>query len=90
VGGYGAGVPPTTDRAILHFTDVKNVPKIIATGGIYPDNVMSSRPETFTECASTDIKGARRTKPVPVAPYGYVGDYVPYLLCSSITHDERD
>jgi hypothetical protein len=71
-------VPPATDHAILHFTDVTNVPKIIAAGGIYPDNVMSAKPGAFTECASVEIKDARRTKPVPVPPFGYVGDYVPF------------
>ena len=85
-------MPPATDRLILHFTDVANVPKIIAAGGIHPDNVMSLNSAGFTECASVEIKGARRTKPVPVAPYGYVGDYVPFYyaprspMMSAISH----
>lgn len=53
---------------------------------------MSSNSETFTECASTEIKGARRTKPVPVHPHKCVGDYVPFYyaprspMMSAISH----
>jgi hypothetical protein len=39
---------------------------------------MFTQPEKYADCASTDIKAARRTKAVPVRPYGYVGDYVPF------------
>lgn len=67
-----------TDHTIFHFTPASNVPKIIAAGGIHPDNVMFTQPEKYTDCASADIKTARRTKAVPVHPYGYVGDYVPF------------
>ncbi|WP_159460476.1 DUF4433 domain-containing protein [Lentzea albidocapillata] len=71
-------MPPANDRRILHFTDVANVPKIIAAGGIWPDNVMTNQSYAFRDCASADIKEARRTKPVPMPPYGCVGDYVPF------------
>jgi hypothetical protein len=32
----------------------------------------------FTECADAGIKMVRRMKPVPVHPYRFVGDYVPF------------
>lgn len=67
-----------TERWIYHFTDASNVARIVAAGGVHPDAVMASNPRGFIECASADIKAARRTKPVPVHPFGCVGDYVPF------------
>lgn len=67
------------NRKIYHFTDFSNILEIVANGGLHCDSYMHETPSLgFTECGEADIKAARRTKPVPVSPYGYVGDYVPF------------
>jgi hypothetical protein len=85
-------VVPITNRKIYHFTDFGNIPKIVEAGGLHCDAHMVDHCLGFTECAEVGIKSARRAKPVPVEPYGTVGDYVPFYyaprspMMSSITH----
>lgn len=69
---------PITNRQIFHFTDFGNIPKIVKDDGLHCDADMSSCAISFVECAESGIKEARRRKPVPVNPYGCVGDYVPF------------
>lgn len=69
---------PITNRRIYHFTDFGNIPKIVEAGGLRCDAYMARGAIGFTECADVGIKGARRMKRVPVHPYGFVGDYVPF------------
>lgn len=77
-----AGVRPIQDRPIFHFTDLGNVPGIVAAGGLHSDSLMTGGGYAFRACANEGIKSNRRTKPVPCPPGGVVADYVPFYYAT--------
>jgi hypothetical protein len=65
----------------MHFTHVDNLPGILAAGLRADAGVRDERGSLLvTEAADLDIKARRRAIPVPVPPYGYVADYVPFYF----------
>lgn len=68
------------DRPITHFTPVDNLPGVLKRGCLLADSVVQSVSMDIRECGDVDIKQRRRVMPVRVAPYGYVGDYVPFYF----------
>lgn len=69
-------------RAIMHFTHVRNLPGILTAGCLQADNLVNRGSELLVEAADLGIKASRRTIPISLAPYGCVGDYVPFYFAS--------
>lgn len=62
--------------AIYHFTDLKNLPSILAAGELR----CHSTADCSVDVADASIKSRRMTKRVPCGPGGTVGDYVPFYF----------
>ncbi|MFL6126215.1 DUF4433 domain-containing protein, partial [Actinophytocola sp.] len=62
----------------MHFTDMDNLPGIVARGALLADSMIRAVGGPAFECADTSIKHRRRTIPIRVSPFGLVGDYVPF------------
>lgn len=67
------------DRWIYHFTHVDNLTGILAADHLSCDYV-ARQGITRTEVGASDIKESRRQRSIPIAPGGYVGDYVPFYF----------
>lgn len=65
---------------IFHITAARNLPSILAEGGICCDAVAASRGLSAIGVAHEHIKARRARKPVPVAPGGTLADYVPFYF----------
>ena len=74
------GVAPVADRPIMHFTPVDNLRGVLQRGCLVADSVVQSLSIGIRECGDVSIKQRRRSMPVSVSPYGYVGDYVPFYF----------
>jgi hypothetical protein len=72
-----------TKRFIYHFTHLDNVRPICDDGRIVCDAAARDG-KTFTEVGDPEIKESRRNRPIPVAPGGRVGDYVPFYFAPAI------
>jgi hypothetical protein len=71
--------PDPGRRWLYHFTHVDNLAAIRAAGCLNCDAV-ARQSMTRTEVGAKDIKESRRRRPIPVAPGGHVGDYVPFYF----------
>jgi ssDNA thymidine ADP-ribosyltransferase, DarT len=65
---------------VMHFTHLKNLPGILAAGGLSADNKVERGSALLVEAADLDIKDSRRTIQVARPPYGCVADYVPFYF----------
>lgn len=74
-GNAERGGRPTPTHA-FHFTSVANLPGIIANG-LLSDRLSRSHDLTKVTIGAAPIKARRLLVPVPIAPGGHVGDYVP-------------
>lgn len=61
---------------IYHFTDIENVPLILAAGCLRSHRAAACA----VDVADVSIKSRRTTKQVPCGPGGTVGDYVPFYF----------
>jgi hypothetical protein len=68
------------DHGILHFTHIRNLAGILAHGGLKSDSSVDRSQSLQVEAADLDIKASRRVIPIPRAPFGCVGDYVPFYF----------
>ncbi len=76
-----AGSPArSADRLIMHFTHVRNLPGILATGYVHADNHVGERSRLAVEAADLEIKTSRRAIRIGLAPFGCVADYVPFYF----------
>lgn len=71
-------LPSGADRWIYHFTHVDNL-AAIRDGACLRCDAVALHGMTRTEVGARDIKESRR-RPIPVAPGGHVGDYVPFYF----------
>jgi len=71
---------PPDQTLIFHITDVKNLPGILAEGGLSSDAVMAER---GTEEIGYDHIKARRLKQIQIPCCGgrFVGEFVPFYFC---------
>ena len=63
---------------IYHITHVKNLPRVIAEGGLHCDR--HAQEVKTVNIGHMHIKERRLNRPVPVGPGGTVGDYVPFYF----------
>lgn len=66
----------TADPRLLHFTHVKNLAGIAASGLVADQQ----KPAGTVECADLSIKERRRTQVVSAGPGGVVADYAPFYF----------
>ena len=72
--------PPRRPK-IYHITHRENLPKIIATGGLYSDARCERDGQTAACIGLPEIKQRRLNLPVPCHPGTRVGEYVPFYFC---------
>jgi len=78
-------------RPVLHFTHIDHCASVIANG-LVCDTTARSSGLLSREAGNPNIKAGRRVRPVPIAPYGVVADYVPFYfaprspMMSAISH----
>jgi len=65
---------------IYHITHVRNLPQIIAEGGLCCDNERQRRALESIGIAHQHIKNRRARRPIPVGPGGTLADYVPFYF----------
>lgn len=63
---------------IYHFTHLDNLKSILAEGRLVADNLATAM--LATDVGDSEIKQARRQRPVPCPPGGVVADYVPFYF----------
>lgn len=66
--------------SIYHITHVKNLPGILEEGGLWCDRESAVRCSGKIGIAHHHIKERRAKRPVTVAPYGALADYVPFYF----------
>lgn len=72
----------TRRRGLLyHFTHISNVASIAAEG-LFSDAQIEASRRTPTEVGHADVKRRRRNLAVPLAPGGWVADYVPFYFAA--------
>jgi hypothetical protein len=64
----------------MHFTHVRNLPGIVASGCLKADSLVDRTAALQVEAADLKIKAARTQKPVALRPHGVVADYVPFYF----------
>lgn len=65
---------------IFHMTHARNLPSIIAQGGLYSHAAMQAKGLSYVDVTHQHIQGRRLNKPVPVPPNGTLHDYVPFYF----------
>jgi hypothetical protein len=75
--GQAPGVP---HRLIMHFTHVENLPGILAAGCLQADSLVDRSSALRVEAADLAVKARRKQRRVPLAPFGWVADYVPFYF----------
>lgn len=73
--------PPPAAPQIFHITHVRNLPGILATGGLLSDAAMNPRGGPTVTIGMSRIKQRRLALPVYCHPGDHVGDYVPFYFC---------
>jgi hypothetical protein len=68
-----------TPTTVVHFTRVEHLPTIV-TSGLLADSSAQSQGVLNIEVGNTGIKARRAERRVPVAPGGFVADYVPFYF----------
>jgi ssDNA thymidine ADP-ribosyltransferase, DarT len=70
----------STRHLIMHFTHVRNLSGILATGCLQADSFVDRSSALRVEAADLDIKAKRKAIRIRLAPYGCVTDYVPFYF----------
>ncbi|HOE10747.1 MAG TPA: DUF4433 domain-containing protein [bacterium] len=65
---------------IYHITHIGNLQSICSTGGIFNDLRIKTHGVNLNSIAHEHIRQSRAIRPVPIAPYGTLGDYVPFYF----------
>ena len=78
---WGVGMNPPLKPKIYHITHVKNLPSILARGGLFSDAQMNIHGGPATAVGMSTIKQRRLTLPVACYPGLMVGDCVPFYFC---------
>jgi hypothetical protein len=65
---------------IYHITDARNLPSVLAEGGIHCDAIAASRGLSAVSVAHEHIKERRARKRVPTTSGGTLADYVPFYF----------
>lgn len=71
---------PPTPTWICHITHYRNLPQILASGGLLTCAELRCREIGYCDVADTGIQDRRATWPVPCGPGGVVHDYVPFYF----------
>ncbi|MCC6651032.1 MAG: DUF4433 domain-containing protein [Candidatus Eisenbacteria bacterium] len=71
---------PATPR-IYHITHMRNLPGILAAGGLLSDATIMTRGGPTATIGLGALKQRRLTLPVHCHPGDHVGDYVPFYFC---------
>ncbi|MXY10418.1 MAG: DUF4433 domain-containing protein [Acidimicrobiaceae bacterium] len=72
----------TRRRGLLyHFTHISNLASI-AEAGLYSDTQIEAGQRAPTEIGNADVKQRRRNLAVPLPPYGWVANYVPFYFAA--------
>jgi len=64
----------------MHFTHVRNLSGILASGCLQADSLVSRENALQVEAADLEIKARRKAIRIRLAPYGCVADYVPFYF----------
>ncbi|MCU1494276.1 MAG: hypothetical protein JWO62_2040 [Acidimicrobiaceae bacterium] len=67
-------------RRAFHFTHLDNLERIVASGEIACDSIVSVEGLLAIETADPNLKGRRREVAVPCGPGGVLADYVPFYF----------
>jgi hypothetical protein len=73
-GGY------VTSYLAMHFTHVKNLPGILATGCLQADSLVDRSSALQVEAADPAVKSRRKVRHVRLPPFGQVAEYVPFYF----------
>src|ERR1035438_10496350 len=73
-GGY------VTSHLVMHFTHVKNLSGILATGRLQADSLVDRSSVLQVEAADPAVKSRRKVRRVRLPPFGQVADYVPFYF----------
>lgn len=68
------------DYTIMHFTHVSNLPGILAAGCLAADSLVDRASALRVEAADLEVKAIRKRCKIPVTPFGFVADYVPFYF----------
>jgi hypothetical protein len=82
---------------IFHITHIENLPSILRSGKIWCDTEINKTQLTTKGIAHENIKAKRARRSVPIAPGGFLADYVPFyfaprspMLCAIYNNRVRD
>jgi hypothetical protein len=68
------------DINLFHHTHIKNLPKILRTGGLGSKNALAERGIVPHSIANDDIQTRRAMTQIPCGPGGTLHDYVPFFF----------
>jgi hypothetical protein len=75
----GAGEMPN-HTLIYHITHTSNLDSILAANGLYSCSYVHANNVGYTNIAHSNIQDRRARFPVPLPPFGFVHDYVPFYF----------
>lgn len=67
---------------IYHITHLDNLPNILQHKNLFCDKERIKQSLSLISIAHKELKQRRLQISVPVAPYGVLGDYVPFYFCN--------